>query len=99
VKVVIVIEPDLPEESPGMMQNEFEPSVAILFLGINVRVIHDVSSLNLSPMFAESSFEKMLPSDFVPGNWQRLEMWVLGCWDSFGSVGWKEPSLKVVLVG
>jgi hypothetical protein len=44
-----------------MMQFEFEPSVAILFLGIKVRVIQNVSSLNLVPMVAESAFEKTLP--------------------------------------
>jgi hypothetical protein len=68
VKVVVAIEPDFPKMSPEMVQGQFEPSVAgLLFLGVDVGVVHDVSSLNLSPLFAESSFEKVLPSDFVLG--------------------------------
>jgi hypothetical protein len=50
-----------------MVQDEFEPSVARLFLVIKVWVIQNVSTLNLGPMEAESAFEKMLPSDFVLG--------------------------------
>jgi hypothetical protein len=68
VKVVVAIEPDFPKMSPSeMAQVQFEPSVARLFLGVDVGVVHDVSSLDLSPLFAESSFEKVLPSDFVLG--------------------------------
>jgi hypothetical protein len=67
VKVVVAIEPEFPKMSPEMVQSQFEPSVAGLFLGIDVGVVHDVSSLDLSPLFAESSLEKVLPSDFVLG--------------------------------
>jgi hypothetical protein len=86
VKVIVAIEPCLPEVSPEMMQSEFEPSVARLFLGINVRSIHNVSSLNLSPLFAGSSFEKLLQSDFVLGidKGSKCSSWLLGfiwkCW-------------------
>jgi hypothetical protein len=50
-----------------MMQHEFEPSAASLFLVVQFRVIQDVSSLNLGPLFAEAAFEQMLPADFVLG--------------------------------
>ena len=50
-----------------MVQYEFEPSVARLFLVIEFGVIQNVSALYLGPMEAKSAFEKMLPSDFVLG--------------------------------
>jgi hypothetical protein len=67
VKVVVAIQANLPEVSPEMVQSEFEPSVPRLLCRINARFVHDMSSLNLSPLFAELTFEKMLPSDFVLG--------------------------------
>jgi hypothetical protein len=36
-----------------------------LFLRIDVRLIQDVSSLNLGPLFAESAFKDVLPPDLV----------------------------------
>ena len=64
-QIVVASEPELPRVSPEMTQHEFEPSVARLFLVVNVGVIQHVSSLDLGPLFAEAAFEKMLPSCFV----------------------------------
>jgi hypothetical protein len=50
-----------------MVQYDFEPSVARLFLVVEFEVIQNVSALDLGPMEAKSAFEKMLPSDFVLG--------------------------------
>ena len=51
-----------------MIQDEFEPWVARLFvLMVDFGVIQDVSSLDLGPLLAEAAFEKTLPSDFVLG--------------------------------
>ena len=45
-----------------MVEDELEPTTAAgLFLLVNFWVIQNVSSLNLSPLIAEASFEKMLP--------------------------------------
>ena len=51
-----------------------------LFLLVDFRVVEDVACLNLGPLFAESSFEKVLPSDFVLGVDQHSE-------DRFAIVG------------
>ncbi len=67
MEIVISSEPELPQLSPEMMQNEFEPSVSGLFLVIEFGVVQNVSALNLGPMEAESSFEKVLPAYFVLG--------------------------------
>jgi hypothetical protein len=48
------------------MQSQFEPPVARLFLVIDVSVIQQMSVLDLSPLFAEASFEQMVTSNFVP---------------------------------
>ena len=52
-------------DRPQMVQDHFEPSVARLFLLVDFRVVEDVACLNLGPLFAEASFEEVLPSDFV----------------------------------
>jgi hypothetical protein len=80
MKIVIANEPELPQLSPQMVQDDFEPSVARLFLLVDFRVVEDASSLELGPLFAEASFEEMLPSDFVLGVDQHSE-------DGFAIVG------------
>ena len=50
-----------------MIQDEFEPSFARLFLVVDFGVIHDALSLDLGPLFAEAAFEEVQPSDFVLG--------------------------------
>ena len=55
----------MPQVGPKMMQDEFEPPVAGLFLLVNFWFIENVSSLDLGPLIAEAPFEEMLPSYFV----------------------------------
>ena len=66
MKIVIACKPQLPQLGPQMVQDEFEPLAAQLFLLVEFWVVEDVSSLDLGPLFAEACFEKKaLPSDFV----------------------------------
>ena len=65
VQIILASEPQLPQVGPKMMQDEFEPLIAGLFLLVNFWFVYNVSSLNLSPLIAGVSFEKMLPSYFV----------------------------------
>ncbi len=58
-----------------MVQYEFEPSLARLFLMVEFGVIHNVSVLYLSPMNAKLAFEKMLPSDVVLGVGESSKGW------------------------
>jgi hypothetical protein len=65
MEVVVAIEPDFPQMCPCVMQSQFEPPVARLFLVIDVSIIQQMSVSDLSPLFAEASFEQMVPSNFV----------------------------------
>ena len=67
MQIVIASEPELPQVSPQMIQDKFEPSVARVFLMVNSRVFQIASSLDLGSLTAEASFEKTLPADFVLG--------------------------------
>ena len=67
MKILIADEPELPQLGPQMIQDDFEPLVARLFLLVDFWVIEDVAPLDLGPLFADASFEQVLPSDFVLG--------------------------------
>jgi hypothetical protein len=80
VQILVSQDPCFPEMGPQMVQSECEPSIAWLFLRIDVRLIQDVTSLNLGLLFAESAFKDVLPPNLV--------LWVYqGSKDGFTVVG------------
>ena len=56
MKIVIADKPELPQLGPQMVEDDFEPSVARLFLLVDFWVVEDVLPLDLGPLFAEASF-------------------------------------------
>ena len=64
-----------------MVKDEFEPSVTRLFCLVNVGVLQNVPSLNLSPLFAEATFGKMLKPILFSEltSTQKMGLRSLGC--------------------